>query len=220
MPTAIITFDDVVASQLTNAVPVLRQHQFQATFFVCDWFSDSSVNPLQQGMKTTDLIAINRLGYEIGNHSKTHSSPGRLSVEENLAEMEAIETLCSSFNLPAPRVYAYPGGPYAQTASDAAQRKGYLAARTTGNQPLDLAHLNRFDMHSYAICDDQPEVFEQAFTALQNGLPVILTYHGTPDIQHPWVNVAPEHFAAQMQRLADLNCHCPTFTQFLRSLEH
>ena len=219
MPTAVITFDDVVRSQLENAVPVLQKHGFKATFFVCDWFCDSRVHALKQGMFMDDLKTLHKLGFELGNHTKDHANPASLSVEENMAQVAYIEDLFKELQVPAPKVYAYPGGPYAEPAATAVKSKGYIAARTGGNRPLDLATLNPFDMPSYLFCDDRPDIFEQAFEALKNGGTAILTYHGIPDVEHPWCNVSVEHFTEQMQRLADIGCVCPTYSEFMASLQ-
>ena len=219
MPTAVITFDDVVRSQLENAVPVLQKHGFKATFFVCDWFRDSRVHALKQGMFMDDLKTLHQLGFELGNHTKDHANPASLSVEENMAQVAYIEELFKELEVPEPKVYAYPGGPYAEVAATAVRKMGYIAARTGGNRPLDLAALNPYDMPSYLFSDDCPDRFNEALSALKEGKNVILTYHGIPDVEHPWCNVSVEHFTEQMQRLADIGCVCPTYSEFMASLQ-
>ena len=69
MPTAVITFDDVVRSQLENAVPVLQKHGFKATFFVCDWFRDSRIHALKQGMDMADLKTLHQRTLKISSKS-------------------------------------------------------------------------------------------------------------------------------------------------------
>ena len=204
MPTAVITFDDVVRSQLENAVPVLQKHGFKATFFVCDWFRDSRIHALKQGMDMADLKTLHQFGFELGNHTKDHVNPASLSVEENKAQVAYIEDLFKELQVPAPKVYAYPGAP---------------AARAGGNRPLDLTALNPFDMPSYLLCDDHPECFDKAFAALKEGKTVILTYHGIPDVEHPWCNVSVEHFTEHMQRLADISCKCPTYSELMKQCQ-
>ena len=219
MPTAVITFDDVVRSQLENAVPVLQKHGFKATFFVCDWFRDSRIHALKQGMDMADLKTLHQLGFELGNHTKDHANPASLSVEENKAQVAYIEDLFKELQVPAPKVYAYPGAPYVEKAATAVKSMGYIAARTGGNRPLDLTALNLFDMPSYLLCDDHPECFDKAFAALKEGKTVILTYHGIPDVEHPWCNVSVEHFTEHMQRLADIGCKCPTYSELMKQCQ-
>ena len=196
MPTAVITFDDVVRSQLENAVPVLQKHGFKATFFVCDWFRDSRIHALKQGMDMPDLKTLHQLGFELGNHTKNHANPASLSVEENKAQVAYIEDLFKELQVPAPKVYAYPGAPYVEKAATAVKSMGYIAARAGGNRPLDLTAL-----------------------ALKEGKTVILTYHGIPDVEHPWCNVSVEHFTEHMQRLADIGCKCPTYSELMKQCQ-
>ncbi len=218
MPTAVITFDDVVRSQLNNAVPILQKHSFKATFFVCDWFCDSPIHPLKQGMFRKDLQTLHQLGFELGNHTRDHADPAKLSVEENMAQVSYVEEMFREEGLPAPSVYAYPGGPFAATAAEAVKRLGYRAARTGHPRPLDMEALDLYNLPSYLLCDDRPEGFQSVVAALKEGKSVILTYHGIPDVEHPWCNVSPEHFAQQMQLLADLGCDCPAFSDFVNQL--
>lgn len=42
-----------------------------------------------------------------------------------------------------------------------------------------------------------------AFNEAQNGMIVVLTIHGVPDVEHPWVNTPPELFKEHLQYLAD-----------------
>ena len=129
MPTAVITFDDVVRSQLENAVPVLQKHGFKATFFVCDWFRDSRIHALKQGMDMADLKTLHQLGFELGNHTKDHANPASLSVEENKAQVAYIEDLFKELQVPAPKVYAYPGAPYAEPARGQAETVRWIWRR-------------------------------------------------------------------------------------------
>jgi hypothetical protein len=34
----------------------------------------------------------------------------------------------------------------------------------------------------------------------------VMTFHGVPDLKHPWVNTSPEKFNAYMQHLKDEGC--------------
>ena len=169
-------------------------------------------------MDIADLKTLHQLGFELGNHTKDHANPASLSVEENKAQVAYIEDLFKELQVPAPKVYAYPGGPYAEVAATAVKSMGYIAARTGGNRPLDLAALNPYDMPSYLFSDDCPDRFDEALTALKEGKSVILTYHGIPDVEHPWCNVSVEHFTEHMQRLADIGCVCPTYSEFMKNL--
>ncbi len=43
----------------------------------------------------------------------------------------------------------------------------------------------------------------KAFGEARNGKIVVLTIHGVPDLEHPWVNTPPELFKEYLQYLSD-----------------
>ena len=46
----------------------------------------------------------------------------------------------------------------------------------------------------------------------------MLTFHGVPDIKHPWVNTDPVKFAAYMQALKDSGCKVVALRDLARYL--
>ena len=40
----------------------------------------------------------------------------------------------------------------------------------------------------------------------KDGKIAVLTFHGVPAVEHPWVNVAPEQFKTYMDYLRDSSC--------------
>ena len=54
--------------------------------------------------------------------------------------------------------------------------------------------------------DSTLEQFKAAVDKARDGKIAVMTFHGVPDIKHPWVNTDPEKFEAYMQHLADEKC--------------
>ncbi len=66
----VLTFDDAVKSHRTFVAPLLSDLGFQATFFVTHRWMDDAEN----FMSWQDIAEIHEMGFEIGNHSWTHSN--------------------------------------------------------------------------------------------------------------------------------------------------
>src|SRR6186997_409580 len=76
--TVVLTLDDAVKSHRTFAGPLLKELGFGATFFVTHrWMSDH-----ENFMSWSDIADLHNMGFEIGNHSWTHSD---FSVPRNAA---------------------------------------------------------------------------------------------------------------------------------------
>jgi len=50
--------------------------------------------------------------------------------------------------------------------------------------------------------DNKPQIME-AFNKAGDGKIVVLTIHGVPDVEHPWVNTPPELFKGYLQYLSE-----------------
>ena len=90
----VLTFDDATASQYSVVAPLLKQYGFGATFFVCEFppnFSDSSIY-----MNWRQIRELDRMGFEVANHTKTHPPVSKLSKEQFLSELNYIENKCDS----------------------------------------------------------------------------------------------------------------------------
>jgi len=51
-----------------------------------------------------------------------------------------------------------------------------------------------------------PSDFELAVEQAQDGKIAVLTFHGVPAVEHPWVDVSPEQFKTYMDCLRDNGC--------------
>jgi|GEM_PF-429838 len=202
----VLTFDDSVASHATVVAPILQKHGFGGTFFITEGF-DFATNKVQY-MTWEQISGLNAAGFEIGNHSRHHRNATRQSPEDFLADLVHIEERCATHGIPKPRTFCYPG--YAASPAVAAilRERGYLLARAGGQRPFvpgkgePLLAPQAFDSKPKSTF----ESFEEAVSGARDGKVAILTFHGVPDIQHPWVHTDPEQFRKYMQHLKDEGC--------------
>ena len=80
----VLTFDDGPLSGYTVVAPILKSMGFGGSFYVCDF--DSFKNRKDWYMTWRQMQALAAAGFEIGNHSKGHSSglDAMLSMEDEL----------------------------------------------------------------------------------------------------------------------------------------
>src|SRR3954452_11330436 len=83
----VLTFDDSVASHATFVAPLLKKLGFGATFFITEGFEFPTDK--EHYMTWEQIAALNAEGFEIGNHTRSHTGVGQA---KNLAgEIEFIE---------------------------------------------------------------------------------------------------------------------------------
>ena len=96
----VLTFDDATASHYSVVAPLLKEHGFHATFFVCEFppnYLDST-----KYMNWRQIKELNRMGFEIANHTKSHAGVAKLSKEEFLIQLNYIEEKCDSLDVEKP----------------------------------------------------------------------------------------------------------------------
>jgi peptidoglycan/xylan/chitin deacetylase (PgdA/CDA1 family) len=209
--TVVLTFDDAVKTHLTVVAPLLKQLGFRATFFITQkWMED------QAYFLTWDEVAkLHRMGFEIGNHSWTHSDFGKPETGEKLgAELEMVEKELAKVGVPKPVSFAWCGNAFGPEAMEQLRRRGYAVARR-GMQPevpygavQEGPALQVKQHHPLLIPttgDAYPAwTFEHFKNVLLSAKPdeiVVLQFHGVPDEKHPWVNTPPAAFREYMAYL-------------------
>jgi peptidoglycan/xylan/chitin deacetylase (PgdA/CDA1 family) len=209
--TVVLTFDDAVKTHLTVVAPLLKQLGFRATFFITQkWMDDS------QYFLTWDEVArIHKMGFEIGNHSWTHSDFGKPDSGPRLgAELEMVEKELAKVGVPKPISFAWCGNNFGPEAVAELQARGYKLARR-GMQPeilygeIRIGPTLKIKQHHPLLIpttgDAYPkwtfEHFQNVLASARPGEIIVLQFHGVPDEKHPWVNTPPEMFRQYMQYL-------------------
>ena len=199
----VLTFDDAPVSQHSIVAPLLKKHNFGATFFVCE-FPTKSIDRSAY-MNWEQISELNKMGFEIANHTQTHISVGTASEATFIKELNYIETKCLDFGIDKPTNFAYPAYSLSTSAMNTLKKRGYKFARAGGSRaynPLtDQPHL----IPSWATDANNKETIIDALKYAKNGSIVVLTIHGVPDIEHPWVDTPPELFEEYLNYLTKHN---------------
>jgi len=197
----VLSFDDATLSQYTVVAPLLKKFGFGATFFVCEFpstFKDSAIYMNWQQIKELD-----RMGFEVANHTRNHAAVGKLTREKFLEELEYIEDKCDSLQIEKPTNFAYPGYNLSLGAIEILREKGYRFARAGGWRAYDPLTDHPLLVPSWATNANNKTQIMESFNEAKNGKIVVLTIHGVPDVEHPWVHTPPELFEEYLQYLSD-----------------
>ncbi len=197
----VLTFDDATESQYSVVAPLLKQFGFGATFFVCEFPSKSSDGSAY--MTWQQINELDKMGFEVANHTRTHAAVSQLSKAQFLEELDYIEAKCASQGIVKPSNFAYPGYDLSIPVMETLHEKGYEFARAGGNRPFDPLSDYPLLVPSWATNATNKGQIMAAFKEAQKGKIVVLTIHGVPDVEHPWVNTPPALFKEYLQYLSD-----------------
>lgn len=144
------TFDDAFLSALTNGVEVLARQGVWGSFFAVPSYVGGSSDWEGGGGKGLagwdSLLAAQAEGMEIGNHTYRHLDLSRLSMGEQLAEIEAAEDALIEHGLGASSL-CYPYGRFNTDTKSAAAQAGAKVGLALGRRPArpgdDLLFLPR-----------------------------------------------------------------------------
>ena len=202
----VLTFDDSVKSHYTYVGPALKEHGFGATFFITEGFKFTTDK--EHYMTWEEIKQLHQDGFEIGNHTRNHKAVSSQSEEQLTADIEHIEKQCIKHGIPKPVTFCYPGYRTSDLAVKVLKQRGYKYARAGGARAYDPTKDNplllpqAFDGKPGSTLDQ----FKAAIAKAQPGKPVILTFHGVPDIKHPWVNTSKKKFQEYMKHLKESGC--------------
>lgn len=202
----VLTFDDSVASQVTIVAPLLKKLGFGATFFITEGF-EFAVDK-EHYMTWEQIKSLDAQGFEIGNHTRKHAGVAKQKLEQLTSDVEYIEQQCMRNGIAKPVSFCYPGYQSSEAAVKLLRERGYQFARAGGAQVFDPAKDEPLTMPQ--AFDGKPEStleqFKAAVAQARDGKIAVMTFHGVPDIKHPWVNTDPAKFESYMQHLKDEGC--------------
>jgi len=197
----VLTFDDATVSHYSIVAPLLKKYNFGATFFVCEFspnFGDSS-----KYMNWQQIKGLDRMGFEIANHTRTHDDVSKMSDNEFLAQIEYMERKCDSLGIITPESFAYPGYGLNLQTIKLLQKKHYCFARAGGSRVYDPMMDHPMLIPSWAMNSTNKIEIMNALKEAHDGKIVVLTIHGVPDLEHNWVSTPPEMLREYLQHLAD-----------------
>ncbi|CAN5769349.1 hypothetical protein BH11VER1_BH11VER1_10320 [soil metagenome] len=202
----VLTFDDSVASHATLVGPLLKKYGFGATFFITEGF-EFAIDK-EHYMTWEQIKALDTAGFEIGNHTRKHAGVNKQTPEQLSADVEFIEQQCEKNGIARPTSFCYPGYATSEAAVKLLRERGYRFARAGGNTAFDPAKDEPLTLPQ--AFDGKPEStldqFKAAVAQARDGKIAVMTFHGVPDIKHPWVNTDPAKFESYMDHLKQEGC--------------
>lgn len=211
--TVVLTFDDAVKTQYTFVAPLLEKLGFKATFYIThNWMEDKA-----NFMSWEEVADLNRRGFEIGNHTWTHSGFQTPEKGPTLgAELQQVEEALAKVGVPKPVSFGWPGDNFGPEAIAQLQARGYKLARRGMQPEVDYGEIQvgpALDVkknHPLLIPttgDSYPgwtlEHFKKVVAQAKDGKIAVLQFHGVPDVAHPWVNTPPELLRSCMMYLKE-----------------
>ncbi len=197
----VLTFDDATASQYSVVAPLLKHFGFGATFFVCEFPSKQKDSLIY--MNWRQIKELSKMGFEVANHTRTHAAVSNLTKAQLIEELNYIERKCDSLGIEKPSNFAYPGYSLSTPVIETLIENGYKFARAGGSRAYDPISDYPLLVPSWAMNATNKQQITAAFNEAKNDKIVVLTIHGVPDVEHPWVNTPPELFKEHLQYLAD-----------------
>ncbi len=144
-PTMAITIDDDFKNIVRVAAPLLREYGYPATLFV--YTKDISRSP-RGGMSWDDLRRLHAEGFDIQNHSHTHTRFHHPRNEEPMddyrnrlrKEIEESRTVLQK-NIPGLKIYAfaYPMGYYSEYLRNRLFESGHKLLLTVDANPVNIS---------------------------------------------------------------------------------
>lgn len=195
----VLTFDDAPVTQAVFAAPILHKYKFGATFYICEFppnFDDKT-----KYMSWEQVQHLDRLGFEIGNHTAFHTHVSRMSREQFHKSLAYIEDKCKIYGIRKPVTFAYPGYDARSKDLDVLTERGYLFARIGSERVYDPLSDNPLLVPGFNANGTDPGRVFDAMKQACDGKIVVLIFHGIPDYEHPWVTTPPQLFAQYMEFL-------------------
>lgn len=213
--TVVLTFDDGCKSQATFVAPLLKHYGFGATFYITEGLG--FLKNKEAYMTWEEVRELHDAGFEIGNHTRHHKNVTHQTDQELESDLHFIDRQCMEYGISKPTTFCYPGYSHNENAVNVVRAHGFQFARRGvapefpynsegGRGPA----YNPKDHHHLLIpttgasgpnwdFDDFTWALDQA----KDGNVTVLTFHGVPDLEHPWVHTEPEQFEIYMEFLSE-----------------
>ena len=211
----VLTFDDGCKSQATFVAPILKQYNFGATFYITEGLG--FLNNKEAYMTWEEVRGLHDAGFEIGNHTRHHRNVTQQSDQELKSDLQHIDTRCEEYSISRPTTFCYPGYSHDEAAVKVVAAHGFHFARR-GVAPEFTYNSEGSRGPAYNPTVHQPllvpttgasgpnwnfDDFAWALEQAKDGNIPVLTFHGVPDLEHPWVHTEPDDFEKYMSYLAE-----------------
>ena len=216
----VLTFDDGNKSDISYVAPKLIEYGFGASFYITEGLGYQEDVNKERYVSWDDVRRLHELGFEVGNHTGSHPDMTTLSKDEIGANLELIEQRCEQHGIPKPTTFVFPGWRHSLPVVEVLAERQYLFARRgvspehpdggsgARGRPYDPAadHPLLIPTTGYAGPRWGYEDLVWAIDQARGGKIAVLTFHGVPALEHPWVHTDPEDFIRYMDYLKQQGC--------------
>ncbi len=216
----VLTFDDGNKSDISFVAPKLKQYGFGASFFITEGLGYKADSNKERYVSWEDVRRLHDLGFEVGNHTSSHPDMSKLSKGEIRSNLGLIEQRCEQHSIPRPETFVYPGWHHSLSVVEVLQERQYIFARRgvspehpdggagARGRPYDPAedHPLLIPTTGYAGPEWGFEDLVWAIDQARDGKVAVLTFHGVPAAEHPWVHTEPQDFIRYMDYLKERGC--------------
>ena len=229
----VLTFDDGNKSDIAFVAPQLLDYGFGASFYITEGLGFKADSAKERYVSWDDVRRLDRLGFEVGNHTGSHPDMTKLSEDEIRADLAVIEQRCTENDIPKPTTFVFPGWRHSLAVVQVLQERGYSFARR-GVSPEHPDGGRGARGRTYDPAEDHPLLipttgyagpewdFEDLVWAVdqaRDGKIAVLTFHGVPALEHPWVHTAPEDFLRYMDYLKAQQCTVIAMRDLIRFVD-
>ncbi len=216
----VLTFDDGNKSDISFVAPQLKEYGFGASFYITEGLGYAADTNKERYVSWEDVRRLHDLGFEIGNHTGSHPNMATLPKNDIHSNLELIEQRCERHGIPRPETFVYPGWRHSLPVVEVLRERNYVFARR-GVSPEHPDGGRGARGRPYNPEEDHPLLipttgyagpewgFEDLVWAVdqaRDGRIAVLTFHGVPAAEHPWVHTDPQDFVRYMDYLRDRDC--------------
>ncbi|MDR0492398.1 MAG: polysaccharide deacetylase family protein [Nitrososphaerota archaeon] len=205
-----IVFDDGWLNQYTNALPILDEYGFKATFSIITAYP----NKISGYMNWNQIQTLHNHGHAIGSHTVDHFTMDSIdasAVEYQLAQSKQ-DLLEHGINTP---LFVYPEGKGAGDSNiEKLVQQHYSIARSIDHGRLDMSQpFDPYRLPAFSIEKSTTfEMFTRYVDQANDSTIVIIYYHHVSD-GSTYTSVTTKDFATQMQYLHDNGFTIQTLNQ-------
>jgi peptidoglycan/xylan/chitin deacetylase (PgdA/CDA1 family) len=218
-PTVCLFFDDAWLNQYEEALPVLLEHGFTATFGVITGYVGTGEG-IWQYMSEEELHELADRGMEIASHTRTHPS-----LTDNLTDAQLLDEIINSrtdleqagFKV---KGIIYPYYNWDERIIDCVKAAGYSYARNgwSPEVPFRLPLPDDdtvYHLPSVSIYKEDTETFKSIVDAVSSGSAICLVYHFISDTGPEETSTPVANFHAQMDYLREAGFRVIAISEFI-----
>ena len=185
----VLTYDDGLNVDLTNAIPALDSVGLKGTFYISDYFNGLNAQIFKWRKAAAE-------GHELGNHTIYHPCEGgragrefvrpdydlnNYTVRRITDEIRTMNTILKAIDGKIKRTFAYPCGDTKihDTAYLDGLKNEFIAARGVRPEMLSIEKIDLYDIGCYGINGQSgDEMIALVKQAIKNGTLLVFLFHG------------------------------------------